>query len=206
VLVNFDIKTLIIGLLLGIISGVGYANVFGIDWWDEISSIGSLLGGIAGFGALLVAYIAYQKWQRGIDYSLFLQQYKSLADNVNEIFYLLEKYIIFREVKTCGVETHKLTEEEMQEDIKLLREFRKLFAAYDVELNLIGLALPNAPKLETEIATLTSLKNEVKKIKGKPITSEYDEHDKLEDVQTLQESINITICKLMVKCTSSDLI
>ena len=67
---DLDIKALIIALLLGLISGIGFANIFGIDWWNELSSIGSLLGGVAALFAASVALKTLKRWRLEHDYIL----------------------------------------------------------------------------------------------------------------------------------------
>lgn len=196
---EFDIKTLIIGLLLGIISGVGFANIFGIDWWNEISSVGSFLGGIAGLGALMVAYAAYKKWQRATDYSIFLEQYKNLAENINEIFDSLEEYIFFRELETFGVDLNQLTNEDIRKHTRLTKDLRKLFTKYHSTLNLISLALPKGSELASEMKKLLSLQKKVNRLKDKPTDSLYSEYDKLGEAQILRELFDITVGELMVK-------
>lgn len=196
---DFDIKTLIIGLLLGIISGVGFANIFGIDWWNEISSLGSLLGGVAGLGALIVAYVAYQKWQRGIDYSLFLQECKKLTEKVNDIFDLLEDYILFRELETMGVDLRELSSEDLRKNTRLTKDLSKQFASYDVLLTSIALTLPKSSELETELKLLISLQVTANKIKDKSTNLEYSEYDKLQEALQLKEVISFITCELMTK-------
>ena len=85
---EFDIKALIIALLLGIISGLGFANIFGVDWWEELSSIGSLLGGLAAIFAAGVALKTLRRWRLEHDYVLaqkFLGEFEDSLFNAWEI-------------------------------------------------------------------------------------------------------------------------
>ncbi len=92
-LVNFDIKVGLIGLLLGILSGLGFANALQIDIWDEISALGSLLSGVGGIGAVIVATLALQRWKRSYDYPLAVQYCQRLDESMDELMSLLSKVL-----------------------------------------------------------------------------------------------------------------
>ncbi|MDK2763931.1 MAG: hypothetical protein KYX63_08085 [Alteromonas macleodii] len=67
---DFNIKTWLIGLLLGIIAGLGFSQVFDKDFTDALSSLGSFLGGLAGIGAAVAAFAALKRWHLQHDYNI----------------------------------------------------------------------------------------------------------------------------------------
>lgn len=79
---DFDIKTWLIGLLLGIIAGLGFSQIFDKNYTDALSALGSFLGGLAGIGAATIAFLALKRWKRQHNYSMV----HSLIDDLKESF------------------------------------------------------------------------------------------------------------------------
>ncbi len=83
---DFDIKGYLIVLLLGIIVGLGYANIFDKDFNEAVSSVGALLAGVGAVGTLIVAAKALMGWKKESDYNFVMSKYE---EGVSE----LEKYL-----------------------------------------------------------------------------------------------------------------
>ncbi len=65
---EFDIKGYIIALLLGILSGLGLANVFNLDFSTAITTAGTFLAGIRAIGTVYLAYRALHSWKEKVAY------------------------------------------------------------------------------------------------------------------------------------------
>lgn len=65
---EFDIKGYIIALLLGILSGLGLANVFNLDFSTAITTAGTFMAGIGAIGTVYIAYRALHSWKEKVAY------------------------------------------------------------------------------------------------------------------------------------------
>ena len=65
---EFDIKGFIIALLLGILSGLGFANVFNLDFSTAITTAGTFMAGIGAIGTVYIAYRALYSWKEKVAY------------------------------------------------------------------------------------------------------------------------------------------
>ena len=65
---EFDIKDYIIALLLGILSGLGLANVFNLDFSTAITTAGTFMAGIGAIGTVYIAYRALHSWKEKVAY------------------------------------------------------------------------------------------------------------------------------------------
>jgi predicted RND superfamily exporter protein len=68
---EFDIKGYIIALLLGILSGLGLANVFNLDFSTAITTAGTFMAGIGAIGTVYIAYRALHSWKEKVAYDTF---------------------------------------------------------------------------------------------------------------------------------------
>ena len=65
---EFYIKGYIIALLLGILSGLGLANVFNLDFSTAITTAGTFMAGIGAIGTVYIAYRALHSWKEKVAY------------------------------------------------------------------------------------------------------------------------------------------
>ena len=84
---EFDIKGYIIALLLGILSGLGLANVFNLDFSTAITTAGTFMAGIGAIGTVYIAYRALHTWKEKVAYD-------TLKMSVSNALVLLDRIYI----------------------------------------------------------------------------------------------------------------
>ena len=84
---EFDIKGFIIALLLGILSGLGFANVFNLDFSTAITTAGTFMAGIGAIGTVYIAYRALYSWKEKVAYD-------TLKLSVSNALVLLDRVFI----------------------------------------------------------------------------------------------------------------
>ena len=84
---EFDIKGYIIALLLGILSGLGLANVFNLDFSTAITTAGTFMAGIGAIGTVYIAYRALYSWKEKVAYD-------TLKLSVSNALVLLDRVFI----------------------------------------------------------------------------------------------------------------
>lgn len=84
---NFDIKGFIIALLLGVLSGLGFANIFNLDFSSAITTTGTFLAGVGAIGTVYIAYRALHSWKEKVAYD-------ALRMSVSSALVLLDKIYI----------------------------------------------------------------------------------------------------------------
>lgn len=81
---EFDIKGFIIALLLGILSGIGFANVFNLDFSTAIITAGTFMAGIGAVGTVYIAYRALHSWKEKVAYD-------TLTSSISNAMILLDR-------------------------------------------------------------------------------------------------------------------
>lgn len=84
---EFDIKGFIIALLLGVLSGLGFANIFNLDFSSAITTTGTFLAGVGAIGTVYIAYRALHSWKEKVAYD-------ALRTSVSNALVLLDKIYI----------------------------------------------------------------------------------------------------------------
>ncbi len=80
---DFDIKIYVSILILGIISGLGFANIFSKDFSAVITTLGTYMAGVGAIGTMLIAFQALKGWKNQSDYSLVMTKYEECLGDMD---------------------------------------------------------------------------------------------------------------------------
>ena len=117
---EFDIKGFIIALLLGVLSGLGFANIFNLDFSSAITTTGTFLAGVGAVGTMYIAAKALKSWKVKDNFEKSLELHLEAKVHTKELGRVLYKTHILR--KTA--DPNKIYDEFIVEKISLLNKLK----------------------------------------------------------------------------------
>lgn len=161
---DFDIKGFIIALLLGVLSGLGFANVFNIDFSSAIATTGTFLAGVGAIGTVYIAYRALHSWKEKVAYD-------TLKVSVRSALVLLDRiYIDGTSIRSQSLKLYEpkseITTEEYVQGVMNAIEAISRYNFYILDMELYSKKLSVQPNgIETLIKDRKS--NTIRAILGK---------------------------------------
>jgi hypothetical protein len=119
---DFDIKGFIIALLLGILSGIGFANIFNLDFSSAIDTTGTFLAGVGAVGTMFIAAKALKSWKVKDNFEKSLELHLEAKVHATELARILYKFCILRRTDN----PNEIYSEFIAEKIRLLDKLKSI--------------------------------------------------------------------------------
>jgi|GEM_PF-3449293 len=193
---EFDIKGFIIALLLGVLSGLGFANIFNLDFSSAITTAGTFMAGIGAIGTVYIAYRALHSWKEKVAYD-------TLKSNISDAMVLLDRiYLDSNSIRLQIVSLFKGSGGITVDDyLKSTRNVLEVISKYD--FCILGVEL-YSNKLDINLKGIASLienrkasviKNRLKDVTDLAIESNKSNNVNSVQLDTLVADLYITINK-----------
>lgn len=193
---DFDIKVGLIGLLLGVLSGLGFANVFNLDFSAAITTTGTFMAGIGAIGTVCIAYKALHSWKEKVAYET-LKSSISNAMVLLDRLYLDSTFLRLQTVSLFRVNSEVTSEKYIEHTLTVLEVISKYnFHVLDVELYSKKLNVhPNGIGSLIENRKSSIIRNSLKKVTDLAVYSNKDKSIDEDHLDILVNDLYKTINK-----------
>ncbi len=79
---DFDIKTFVMGCLVGLALGLGIADLVDKDLSTAATSLGALMAGFGALGTMYIAYTALSNWKTKSDFDKLIEETRSIRKHI----------------------------------------------------------------------------------------------------------------------------